>query len=596
MDRLDEDGWYREAYRRDVAQLTLRAVATGAVLGFVLSFANVYIGLKTGWFFSMALAAALASFATWQVLAAAGFARTPLTILETNCMQSTASSAAYATGNMVVGIVPAMLLLSGTQPSWGALAAWIACVGALGVTLAIPLKRQLINRERLKFPSGTAAAIMLHGLFRRGGELRVRGRLLAGAIGLGALLAVVRDLRGLAVIASSSRVFDWLPRLHASGGVYSASQLGIVLDHSVLLVAAGVFVGLRTSAWMVVGGLITAFAIGPAAVEAGAGTRLDFAWAESGVWAGAPFLVAYAAVALGGQWRAIARALRGRRRDAISKDAAEIEIPAAWFWTGFALCGTAAVVLARVLFGIPIIFGVLAVAMSLVFSTVACRITGETDITPGGPIGKLTQVAFGALRPHHPTTNLVTASLTHASSVAAADLLNDLKSGYLLGADPRKQFVAQALGIVAGTCASVLAYHVLVPDVNALTDGRFAAPAAHQFRAIAELLQDGIASLHPLHQALVIGGAAAGLVFAALERLAPPHVRRFVPSAAGLGLGLLVPVSTSIGMFVGASLAALVARIRGGDTGKRVWPIAAGALAGESLAGVVVAVVNNVTG
>ena len=74
VSQLDEAAWVREAYRRGQPQLTLRAAATGLGLGFLLSFANVYIGLKTGWFFSMALAACLASFALWRVLASVGVA------------------------------------------------------------------------------------------------------------------------------------------------------------------------------------------------------------------------------------------------------------------------------------------------------------------------------------------------------------------------------------------------------------------------------------------------------------------------------------------------------------------------------------------
>jgi uncharacterized oligopeptide transporter (OPT) family protein len=192
----------------------------------------------------------------------------------------------------------------------------------------------------------------------------------------------------------------------------------------------------------------------------------------------------------------------------------------------------------------------------------------------------------------------MTAAMTHASSVAAADLLNDLKSGYLLGADPRRQFVAQAIGIAAGTAASVLAYFILVPDAFALiaTDGRtpqFAAPAAHLFRAIAELLQYGLANLHPMHRVLVVAGAIAGIALAAAERSAPSRVARWLPSTAGLGLGLLLPLSTSLAMLIGAAVAALAA-VRSPDAAERtVWPISAGVLAGESLAGVAVAIVNN---
>jgi uncharacterized oligopeptide transporter (OPT) family protein len=610
---LDEAAWYARAYRGAEPQLTARAVATGLGFGFVLSFANVYVGLKTGWFFSMALAAGLGSFAMWRLFTTLGFARRPLSLLETACMQSTASSAAYATGNMVVGVIPAMLLLSvspaqpgGAQPHWAALAAWIACIAALGVTLAIPLKRQLINRERLAFPSGTAAAIMLHNLHRGTAAVRGQARALIAAIGVGALLPLLRDLRGLAVIGRSSKIFDWLPAIRTRTGAHPLSDAGVVVDHSALLLAAGVFIGVRTATWMLIGGLITALVLGPIAVDASwldpgghlamAATTLDSAPFEAGIWLGAPMLVAYGLVALVGNWRAIGRTFAPRRAgaDAI---ATGVEIPLAWFWFGFALCGGGAIVLGRALFDIPIVLGALAVAMSLVFSLVACRITGETDVTPGGPMGKLTQLTFGALRPQHPTTNLMTAAMTHASSVAAADLLTDLKSGYLLGAHPRRQFVAQAIGIVAGTAASVLAYFILIPDATALTGSagapaQFAAPGAHQFRAIAELLQFGLDHLHPMHRALVGIGAVAGVVLAAIERLVPRAIARWTPSAAGLGLGLLLPVASSLAMAIGAGVAALVTRRDPAAAERTVWPISAGLLAGESLAGVVVAIVN----
>lgn len=615
VSQLDEAAWIRRAYRRGAPQLTVRAVATGLALGFVLSFANVYIGLKTGWFFSMALAACLASFALWRLLASLGVARSPLGLLEANCMQSTASSAAYATGNMVVGVFPAMLLLSvtpaapaGVQLHWAALAAWIACVAALGVTLAIPLKRQLINRERLPFPSGMAAAIMLDSLHRTAAGMRSRARMLVAAIAVGAILPVLRDLRGMAVIGQSSKLFDWLPRITAGGARHPVSDAGLVLDHSLLLVGAGVFVGLRTTAWMLAGGLVTGFVLGPIGLTSiwtdplghvvAATSELGRASGELGIWLGAPLLIAYAVVALAGQWRAFVRTFAARRPPAsVDAATAAIEIPTSWFWCGFALCGGTAVALGRALFDIPVPLGCLAVAASLVFGMVASRICGETDINPGGAMGKLTQLGFGMLRPQHPSTNLMTAAMTHASSVAAADLLNDLKSGYLLGADPRRQFFAQLAGIAAGTTASVLAYFLLIPDAFALTGHggapQFAAPAAHLFRAIAELLQYGLDHLHPMHRTLVVAGGIGGLVLAAAERAAPPRIARWLPSAAGLGLGLYLPLSYSLAMAIGAAIAAIATAERGDAAERYVWPISAGLLGGESLAGVVVAVINN---
>ena len=60
----------------------------------------------------------------------------------------------------------------------------------------------------------------------------------------------------------------------------------------------------------------------------------------------------------------------------------------------------------------------------------------------------------------------------------AADLLADLKSGYLLGANPRQQFLAQFAGIFVGAVVSVLAFAVLVPNAEALGTDQFPAPAA----------------------------------------------------------------------------------------------------------------------
>src|SRR5256885_9115475 len=94
-------------------------------------------------------------------------------------------------------------------------------------------------------------------------------------------------------------------------------------------------------------------------------------------------------------------------------------------------------------FRISIPLGLIAVAMSFVVSWVCCRATGETDTTPIGPMGKVTQLLYAILPGAKglATINLVAAGVTSAAGGAAADLLTDLKSGYLLGANPRKQFL-----------------------------------------------------------------------------------------------------------------------------------------------------------
>src|SRR5690606_28252101 len=97
-------------------------------------------------------------------------------------------------------------------------------------------------------------------------------------------------------------------------------------------------------------------------------------------------------------------------------------------------------------------------AMSFLLALVACRVTGETDTTPVGAMGKVTQLTFGAINPTSANVNLMAANITAGAATSAADLLTDLKSGYLLGANPRKQFLAQFSGIFIGTIVTVLAF------------------------------------------------------------------------------------------------------------------------------------------
>ena len=96
-----------------------RAVLLGSGLGFLLAFTNLYIGLKTGWALGVAITASILAFSIWNVLMKLGIAKTPMTILETNCMQSTASSAGYATGGTMVSAISALLILSATPENPG---------------------------------------------------------------------------------------------------------------------------------------------------------------------------------------------------------------------------------------------------------------------------------------------------------------------------------------------------------------------------------------------------------------------------------------------------------------------------------------------
>lgn len=644
---FDEAEWYARAYRRAAPQLTVRAVVMGTVLGFFLSFTNVYIGLKTGWFLGVNLTACILSYAIWNAFARAGLVKDQMSILENNCAVSTASSAGFATGNTLITAIPAMMLLTvspenpgGTQLRWPVMAIWVFFLAALGVVLAIPMKRSMINREKLKFPSGTAAAVTLQGLYSKGNDALLKARALFVTAAISALGPLLKDLDAVkkidpktgqavreALLPGQSNAFDWigdlLPTalvgrmLHAGGKTWKLSDYQIKLDHGLALVFAGIIIGVRITFWMVVGGLFLAFALAPPALESpwtnamgnvvGAATKPGSAWKEIGIWTGAPLLVASGLVSFAAQWRTIVRALEGllpgkKKAKAPVADGAvdpdDVEVPTSWFVTGMVLAGAGVVVVAWRAFDIPLHLGALAVAMTFVLALVACRATGESDITPGGPLGKIMQLTYGVLMPQSSTANLMTAAVTSGASLASADLLNDLKSGYLLGANPRRQFLAQAAGILTGTLATTLCYFVLVPDASVLTGTEskapaFPAPGAQQWKAVAEVFKYGLGNLHPMSQTAIKWGLVAGVVLATAELLAPRKWKKWVPSPTGIGLGLVLPFFYPLAMFLGALFGEIATRANKAWAERYLVAIAAGGIAGESILGVVVQALNN---
>jgi uncharacterized oligopeptide transporter (OPT) family protein len=640
---LDEDEWYARVYRGDhVPQLTVRAVLVGSLLGFGLAFTNLYIGLKTGWGLGVAITACILAFGMWNAFLKMGLARTPMTILETNCMQSTASSAGYSTGGTMVSAIAALLMLSATTTDpggehlpWPVLAGWTLFLAALGTVLAIPMKRNFINRDKLKFPSGTAAAVTLQSLYSKGDEAIKKARALALAALSGALVPLLIDFEFVrqrvvdkatgvattayhALLPGYSNLFDWLPargtRLVEGQIVQNKpSDWTVVLDHNPVMIAAGMIVGLRVAVYMLIGGLLLAYVVGPEAYDnvwvnaAGEPLRAASepfkAWREIGIWLGVPIMVSSGLLSFGLQWRTIGRAFRGLisggggQKSANEELVERTEVPISWFAWGCALAGIGVVALAQIYFHVPWHYGLLALGLTFVLSLVACRATGESDITPVGAMGKITQLTYGVLIPQSTTANVMTASITAGSAGSSADLLNDLKSGYLLGANPRRQFIAQFLGIFTGTVATVAGFYILVPDATFLTGvgeqaPKFPAPAAQAWKAVAELFQTGLENMHPMHQRAILWGLIVGAALVLLEQFLP-RWRKWVPSATGLGLGMILPFQYPLSMFIGALIAYLWTRADKKHSDDYLIPVSAGVIAGVSIMGVIVAVLNN---
>ena len=602
VNELDEDQWYARVYRGDgVPQLTVRAVVTGSLLGFLLAFTNVYAALKTGWSLNVVLAACILSFALWNLLHKVGVARSRMTILESNCMQSTASAAGYSTGMMVGASIPALLLLSvnpahpkGVHLPWPVLTVWILLMALLGVCVAIPMKRNMINRERLKFPTGLAAATMLQSLYSHGSDALQRARVLLVSALVSGATPVLMDLplrAGQPLVPGTSRLFDFLPARGVdptTGAPLPPSAWTVVLDHKLLIVAAGMIAGIRVCASMLIGAIVLAFIVGPLALQAHAISAPGNAWSELGIWIGTPLLVVSGLLSFALQWKTIVRAFRGLRGAADRRD---VEVPNSWCIAGVTVAGVGLTWLGSAFFGIPWPMGVLAVLLTGVFGLVACLATGESDFTPIGPVANLTQLTYSALVPQNATATLATAAITAGASVSSADLLTDLKAGYLLGANPRRQFIAQFLGIFAGTAATTLGYYVLIPDATAISAGRYPVPGAQAWLALARVFEQGFGSLHPMARQAILWSSIAGAALVLLETLLPKF-QRWIPSATGLGLGLILPFQYPLSFFIGASVMVIWQRRKKEHADRLAIPVSAGVIAGESIVGVLIALFN----
>jgi OPT family oligopeptide transporter len=651
-----ERDWFEHVYQGDhVKQLTARAVIMGMLLGMVMACSNVYIGLKAGWSMGVTITSAVLAFTFFQAVSGTigpllvrahklpligGFFRwlwpeNHYSILENNCLQSTAGAAGSMTSGGLVNAIPALMMLSAasipadfaTRCLW--LIPWVMIICAMGVFLAVPTKRQMINIEGLRFPTGTAAAATLRALHEKGGEAARQARALTLAALLGAVITWFRDAGDLAFmkvqeIAGAPKwapIQSWfwpeklpwlkLPRLETVWGTswiklghYKDKALGLnqvtmSLEGSLLFIAAGAIMGFRQAWSLMLGAFVNYVILAPYFLRAGVIEAPSFrkisAWS---LWIGVPMMVTSGLLLFFMNWKAVARAFGtltsflGQKRDA-DDPMERIEVPGSWFLGGYVILGLAAIWLGHLLFHIQYWMGLVAVLATFFLVVVSARATGETDITPVGPLSKITQLTFGALAPGNIPTNLMTANITAGATSAAGELLQDLKSGYLLGARPRQQFIAQLFGVFSGALIVVPVYFILIPTTDLLGGEKWPAPAALVWRGVAELLAKGVGALPPSARIGLVIGATIGIIIPLLEMKFPKH-KKFIPSATGLGLAFTINGFNSISMFLGACLALWLSKSRPKLHEAYTIPVSSGIIAGESLMGVVLALITAV--
>jgi uncharacterized oligopeptide transporter (OPT) family protein len=367
----------------------------------------------------------------------------------------------------------------------------------------------------------------------------------------------------------------------------------VMMSWEPIFIASGAIMGMRVCISILLGSFVCWMAYVPWLQHEGlivkGGFRECVQWV---LWPGVSCMIFASLLNLVLQWRITARAFRdlGKMFSMKSKTPSEmedIETPMSWFAAGQLVSLIALAALAHATFGMPYWQSAVAVVMSFALALVACRVTGETDTTPIGPMGKVTQLAFGALNPGNMNVNLMSANITAGAAGSAADLLTDLKSGYLLGAHPRKQFIAQFSGIFIGTIVSVLAFQVIVNKPEVIGSDQFPAPSAQQWAAVAQALSKGLDALAPVKVWSIVIGGVVGMVFTILPVIFPKQ-EKYLPSASGFGLAWIFQWYYGVLFFLGAVIAWWFAKKSPAKAEEFTFPVASGVMAGGALMGVAI--------
>ncbi|TKJ38380.1 hypothetical protein CEE37_12735 [candidate division LCP-89 bacterium B3_LCP] len=581
------------------SELTFRAVVSGLFVGCLIGASNICIGLKIGWTFGASITAAVISFAIFKTIS--GTLSRPYTDKE-NLITATAGSSAgtMASAAGLTASIPALELIlqeQGKAPlTYGQLILWGIAIAFLGVFFAVPLRKQMIVIEKLKYPTGTAAAETIKAMYASGAEAVKKAKMLFYAAIFAGLFKLVMSIKPLGLTSLEDLSFN---DFGLSWGVLGLgfAILTIGINLSPMMLGAGILIGPKVG-WSLLGGSILAWGIitpilnHMGLIEYSGGTTIYRDALKWILWPGVACMVAAGFTSLALQYKTIARTFTSLKKVTAGSKAADEEddapdpFPMSWWFIGMSLATALTATIAYLYFGIPIWMGILAVILSLFIASVAVRATGETDINPVGAMGKITQVVYGLLDPGKITTNLMAAGITAAGASQAGDLMHDLKAGYILKVSIRKQVITQLIGVVTGIFVAAAVYRLLTAAYE-IPGETFAGPAVVAWHLMAKVLAEGVSSLEPSALWAAVVGALFGIIVTIMHKV--KGIAKWLPSPVALGIAFIVPAYYSVAMWLGAILTYMCNRKNPQAVDSYGASLASGLIAGEGLMMVLIA-------
>ena len=626
----DNAGAPEEANRQ--AEITVRGLVLGALITCVFAAANVFMGLRTGVTFSSSIPAAVISMGCLRGLGGGG-------ILENNMVQTQASAAGTLCNVLLV--LPGLAIVGAWHgfPFWQTM---LVCLlgGWLGVMYSIPLRRTLVIESKLPYPEGVAAAEVL----RAGHPDHPDDGKDGGAQGGLAILGV-----GAAAAASVSLASGGL-KLLADSATLAASIGGAVFrigtGFSLALVGVGYLVGIAACLSLLLGVVLAWGILVPWLTAASHAAHPGGADALAlSVWTNQVRMVGAGIIGVGGLWSVVSlsrpmaaglrsafAAARQKREDGPALPRQERDIPITWvaiiaaslslplaaLYGWFAAPGLqpsgyaflAAMVAGTAIFTLA--FGFLMATacgyMAGLLGSASRAISGIAILSTVLVALPLSALLAGHIAPPQAArvgvafSLFVTAVVVTISSIAN-DNLQDLKTGALVDATPWRQQAVLLLGVAAGALAiapvlqllySTYGFAGALPHPGMNAGQALPAPQASLVAGITQGIFD-----HKLPWTMVLIGLGVGVALILLDRWLERHGLQL--PVLTVGIGVYLPPTVGVTIAVGGVLGWLAQRSDADaqaaeQTRRRGVLLVSGFLVGESLMGVLLALLQSVTG
>lgn len=561
-----------------IREFTPRSVIVGLLVALVIGASYPYVVLKFGFGPNISVVSAFFGFV------ALGLFSKSYNRWENNIVQTAGTTAGQIA--FLCWLLAAFDILAAEPDSgfdvhltWQQTFVWLSASGLLGVFLAVPLRKHFIEDENLPFADGIAAGETLIMLDSRGEQARKSAFMMVGALVSSGLTFLATQLKW--IIDSISMTVNRF-----------SAAVGLGFGISLLNVGSGIIIGLRISASMLIGGIIGWVLAPPWLLSRGLipadARRVDILLTV--MWPAVGMLVAGGISALVLRWRVLVGTFRSLAAAGASED-----LPLRWVWIGSGASALFLIVVQRAYFGTPIWHSVLAIALALPLGLVALRVLGETNWGPISAMTNLMQAMFGAIAPGDLRANMVSSGITAAVAAESEGLMQDFRTGQMIGSTPRILTYMQLMAVPVGALALALMYPLLRDTYGVIGEhAQLLSPTSQRWVGFAKLVTqeltgpgaltpEAAARLSWIETSFVVG-ALVGIGLTLLEQ--KKSWRPYVPSPTGMGIAALIPINAVTMIFVGAMADDIWARTAPDSHQRYSIPIASGLIAGEALVAV----------